>query len=229
MVSAAGLVVLVLAVVVMVSDPGPRLAATNSQVVVSGAGVTVAPGASHCQMGQFVPDETARLRVFAGAEEQAQGEPLLFSIADAAGTVVSQQRVEGGYPPGALELPIRPPDDDLANGEVCITNLGNRSMAFAGHVTPANADATQQQGEEGPVSNFQEEVRVDLLRPGQESSWELAPEVARRFSLFKPSFAGPWILWVVLGLAAGVASTAILLAVRQPLPPEAPCPRGDGT
>ncbi len=223
-VAAGGVLVLILAILAVVTDPRPRLAASNSQVVVSGSVVTVAPSASHCQMGQFVPDETARLRVFVGAVEQPTGEPLMFSIANGAGAVVSQQRVEGGYPSGALELPIRPPDDDLANGEVCIANLGSRPMAFAGHVTPANADATQQQGEDGPVANGDEEVRVDLFRSGEESLWALAPEVARRFSLFKPSFAGPWTMWVLLGLAGAISSTAILLAARPPLFPDEPCP-----
>lgn len=226
-VAAAGLLVLVLAVVAVITDPQPRLAATNSQVVVSGSVVTVAPGVSRCQAGQFIPDETARLRVFVGTVEQPTGEPLLFSIGDANGALVSQDRVEGGYPPGALEVPVQPPDHDLTNGEVCIANLGSRPMAFAGHLTPANRDATQQQGDEGPLTTPDEEIRVDFFRSGRESLWAMAPEVARRFSLFKPSFAGPRILWVVLGLAGAVGSMAVLVAVRQPFQPEDQC-RADG-
>lgn len=218
MAAAVGLVVLVIAGVAVITDSHPRLAATNSQVMVSGSVLAVAPGARHCQLGMFIPDEAVRLRVFVGTVEQSPGEPLLVSVADSTGAVVSQARVDDGYPDGALEVPIRPPDHDLANGEVCIQNLGDRPVAFAGHVTPANADALQQQGEDGPLENVKEEIRMDFFRPQQESLWALGPEVARRFSLFKPSFAGSWIMWAIVGLAAAVGLSAVVLTLRQPIP-----------
>jgi hypothetical protein len=213
-----GLVVLGIVGVAVVTDAHPRLAASNSQVLVSGVVLTVAPGEDHCQAGQYIPEEVASLRVFVGTVDQVPGEALLFSIADASGAEIGRARVDDGYPLGALAVPIPSPEHDLADGEVCIRNLGSRPVAFAGHRSPANADALQQQGDDGPLDAIDEDIRIDFLRPHQESLWALAPEVAQRFSLFKPSFTGPWIMWVVLALAVVAGSSAVLLVVRQSPP-----------
>jgi hypothetical protein len=217
----------------VVGDPRPRLAATNSRVLASGVALTVPPGQERCEQGQFVPAETTVLRVYAGSDRGAEGEPLQLSIADAGtGEVVYRRRVDGGYPSGPLDVPVRPPGRDLDNGEVCIENLGAGAMAFAGNrtregaVVPAD-DVPQGDLRVPPEAPADEEVRIDLFRPGSESLWALGPEVARRFALFKPAFAGPWLMWAVLALALAAVPAAVLLAARQPSPP-GPAPGGRG-
>ena len=210
--------------VAVVTDPRPRLAATNSRVLASGVALDLLPAQERCEDGQFVPAETARLRVYAGSQSGA-GEPLRLSIADAdSGEVVAGRDVDGGYPLGALDVPVDPPGRDIHNGEVCIENLGSDAMAFAGHRTAMGA-AVPSDGVPGgdvrlpPVAGPQdEEVRIDLFRRGEESLWALAPEVARRFALFKPAFAGAWLMWAVLAVAGAAVTAAVLVAAREPLP-----------
>lgn len=205
----------------VVSDPRPRLAASNSHVVASGAVLVVPPEQERCEDGQFVPAEAATLRVYAGSATGTTGEPLRVSIADAgSGEVVSRRAVEGGYALGALDVPIDPPGRDLAEGEVCIANLGSDPMAFAGNRTPLGGEGSD--ASDGPP----EAIRIDLFRPGEDSLWALAPEVARRFAVFKPSFPGPWSLWAVLATAVGAVTAAVLVAAREPSPPGQPREEG---
>lgn len=207
--------------VAVVTDPRPRLAASNSLVVASGEVLVVPPGEERCEQGQFVPAETATLRVYAGSDSETGGEPLRFSIADTdSAELVSRRRVDGGYVPGPLDVPVDPPQRDLSDGEVCIENLGSRPMVFAGNRTPLDGKALWK----GAPSD--EEIRIDFFRPGRESLWALAPEVARRFAVFKPAFAGPWLMWAVLTVALGAATAAVLLACRAP-GPRAELPPGD--
>lgn len=210
--------------IAVVTDPRPRLAATNSRVLASGVALDLLPGQERCEDGQFVPAKTAVLRVYAGSES-GEGEPLRLSIADAdSGEIVARPHVDGGYPLGALDVPVDAPGGDIYNGEVCIENLGSDSMTFAGHRTALGAPVPSD-GAPGsdvrvpPVGGPQdedEEVRIDLFRPGEETLWALAPEVARRFSLFKPALAGPWLMWAVLTVALGAVTAAVLLASREP-------------
>jgi hypothetical protein len=91
-------------------------------------------------------------------------------------------------------------------------------MEFAGNLTPDSPDAGI--GPNDPGSGPGDEIRVDFFRPGRESWIELAPAVARRFALFKPSFAGPWTMWAALGvvLSLWVAVAVLVLRARTARP-----------
>lgn len=218
----------------LVSDPRPRLAASNARVVASGAVLVVSPGEERCEQEQFVPADTATLRVFAGSQSQPTGESLRLSITDSdSGEVVDRRHVDGGYPLGPLDVPVESPGRDVHNGEVCIENLGSVAMAFAGHRTPMGAAVPVEESPRGDVrvppeaGPRHEEVRIDLFRPGKESLWALAPEVARRFVLFKPGFAGRWLMWTVLAVIIAVVTAAVLFAAREPLPAAGPRAGGE--
>lgn len=218
--AAAGVTSVVFAVLVVavVGETEPRLAATNSKVVASGAVLVVPPGQQRCEESQFVPDEAATLRVYAGSASKATGEPLRLSVAAGSGEVVDRREVEGGYPLGPVEVPVETPE--LAGAEVCIENLGESPVSFAGNRTRLGAEVRPH------ADRGKERVRIDFLRPGEESRWALAPTVARRFSIFKPPFLGPWSLWAVLTLAGAAAVAAILLTVRSPAPSPGPQEHG---
>jgi hypothetical protein len=194
----------------VVSDPGPRLAASNSKVVASGAVLAVPPGGQRCEAGQFLPAEARSLRVYAGADSGTAGEPLLISIADPVSREVLERReVEGGYPLGTLDVPVDL-RRELTDAEVCIENLGDASMVFAGNRTRLGAEVLPHvdRGEEG--------IRIDSLRRGEQSLWALAPTVAHRFAVFKPSVTEPWALWAVLALAVAASAAAVVVAARDP-------------
>lgn len=208
-----------------VSDPRPRLASTNSRVLASGVALTVPPGHERCERRQLVPAETAMVRVYAGPKDGAVGEPLRFSIADGdSGEVITRRTIDGGYAAGSLDVPVDSPGRDLLNGEVCIENLGADAMAFAGHRTAMGAVVPSDDAPQGDVrvppeaEPADEEVRIDLFRAGEESLWALGPEVAHRFALFKPAFAGGWLMWVVLAVALAAVPAAVLVTARQPSP-----------
>jgi hypothetical protein len=194
----------------VVSDPDPRLAASNTKVVASGAVLAVPPAGQHCQAGQFLPAEARSLRVYAGADGGTTGEPLRISIVDPVSReVVERREVEGGYPSGTLDVPVDP-RRDLTDAVVCIENLGDVPMVFAGNRTRLGAEVRPH------ADRGEEQIRIDSLRRGEQSLWALAPTVARRFAVFKPSVTGLWALWAVLVLAVAASAAAIVVAAREP-------------
>lgn len=196
----------------VVSDPRPRLAASNSKVVASGAVLVVGPGEERCEREQFVPAEAGTLRVYAGADRATTGEPLRVSVLDpASGEVVDRREIDGGYPLGTLDVPVHP-RRHLTDAEVCIANDGDSSMVFAGNRTRLGAQVRPH------ADRGREQIRIDLLRRGEESLWALAPTVAGRFALFKPSLAGPWLLWAVLTVGVAALAAAVVVTAREPAP-----------
>lgn len=197
-----GALLVVAMLVTVLTDRRTRLAATNSRVAISGIALTVPPGEQHCQGGEFVPRATANLRLYVGTFDRPSGPPLEISIRDAGGKLLSSRQIPGVYPPGALEPEVDKPRGDVEAASVCVRNLGSAPVAFAGNLTPATPELRPAVGEG---------IRVDYLRAGKESWLDLAPEIARRFQRFKPSFFGAWTMWaffaailLLFGAAAAV-------------------------
>lgn len=209
---AGGLVLAAGLLVAVLTDSRPRLAATNSKVIVSGVELVVLPGHERCQGGVFVPKDAARLRLYVGASGRPTGQPLLLAIRARGGEPVSSLAVPADYRPGPLDVAMRPPPRPVEQGTFCVSNVGDAPMAFAGNLTPDSPDAGV--GPNDPGSGPGDEVRVDFFRPGRESWLELAPAVARRFSLFKPSFAGPWTMWAALAVVLVLWGAVVALVSR---------------
>jgi hypothetical protein len=197
-----GVAVVVAGLVVLLSQRGERLAATNSRVVVSAVDVPVRPGQQRCTTVPFLPTRVSAARVY----PNAAASPLELTVRSG-GRVVSSGRVAGGYGAGPLEVPLRPPRREVTQPNVCLRNNGSRPVRFAGNYTPLSPAAAQSRGED--------RIRYDFLRPGRESWWHLSPTVAARFSALKPTFVGSWTMWALLGVVAALWAGAILVLRRE--------------
>jgi len=217
---ALGLVLVVATAAAVVDDERPRLAATNSKVNVSGVALTIGAGEERCQGGEYIPEETTRLRMYVGGFGPAGGPPLEVWALYADGREATRTRLDAGYRPGPVDVPVPSPADDVAGGVLCIRNQGSEAMGFAGNLTPLGADA--QLGPNSPGARPTDEVRVDYYRPGQESWMEIAPEIASRFELFKAGFVGAWTMWAALATVGVLWVVVVTLLVRsQPQTPDA--------
>ncbi|HEX7167410.1 MAG TPA: hypothetical protein VF230_10565 [Acidimicrobiales bacterium] len=211
------IVVAVLAVAVgfgaLLFDREPRLASSNTKVMASRIALRVAPGEERCQRGEYVPDETAMARLFAGSPEGTlPSVGIEFRQRD--GTVVGGGRLGAGHANGPIAIPVDPPADDVHRGEICIANHGSSVVDFAGNLTAIAPDAV-------PAGNpwdarSTDEIRVDLLRGGREPLWRVLPEVARRYAVMRPSFIGPWGLPLAFGSFVVAAAIAVWLVARRP-------------
>lgn len=210
---AVGLVLVLATVASFLGDERPRLAATNSKVNVSGVAVSIGPGEERCQGGEYIPRETALLRMYVGGFPTAGGHPLELWARYADGREAMRTRLAGGYGPGPVEVAVPQPAEDVAGGFLCIRNDGPQPMGFAGNLTPAGLDA--QLGPNSPGARRTDEVRVDYYRPGRESWIDIAPEIATRFQLFKPGFMGAWTMWAALAAVGLLWAVVVTVLVRR--------------
>lgn len=190
----AGLIILVMLLTVLTGSR-PRLAGTNTRVLVSSLDLKVQPGEERCQSGEFLPRKASRLRLFVSTVGRPTGPPLDISMRDPAGQLASSVHIPGGYRSGVLEARIPQQRHDVGPGTFCLRNAGAAPAAFAGNFTGINPGAFNP-AELKPPSG--EGIRVDYFREGRESWLELAPDIAHRFAQFRPSFFGSWTMWVIL-------------------------------
>jgi hypothetical protein len=204
---ALALALVLAGLVIVLSQRSQRLAGSNSQVVVSAYDLPVRAGHQLCQYNETLPAGAAALRLFVGTLGHP-GSPLEITVTGTHGAL-SRGRVAGGYRNGPLHVPITRVARDGGEGRLCIRNRGRATMRFAGNLTPPFGGANTANARLGDV------IRVDFLRPGRESWWDISPQIARRFGLVKTSFFGSWTLWFVLGLVVLSSTAAITLVLRQ--------------
>jgi hypothetical protein len=200
-----GLFLVVGSFVIVLSKSEQRLAASNSQVSLSGNDVRL-PGHKRACQPESVPAQTAALRVFVGGS----GGPLDVDIRQGKRIVAqgSFGAVLDGLPATArLSPPLR---TEIVAAEVCFRNRGRKTVRFAGDRTPIRFSAANPYG-----LLLDDEPRIDSLRPGEESGWELAGTVAERFGRAKASFFGSWTIWAVLGLVGATWAVACGLMLRR--------------
>jgi hypothetical protein len=202
----AALVVVLVAFGVLLSRREPRLSGSNSEVVASGVALPVRPGRTRCQSAQYVPKGTHAVRVFVGGRPPGRGEPFAVLIR-ARGRELSSGRAAGGYSPGALRVGLAAVGANTGRATVCIRNLGRGGLQFAGNRTALSPNGS---GVHAP-----DDVRLDFLRGGRESWWQIAPVVADRFGLEKAGWVGSWTMWAVFAWLGGLFATALLLLLRR--------------
>jgi hypothetical protein len=205
---AVGLILVAAAVAAKLSESTQRLSGSNTQVAISGNAVPVAPGGSSCQP-EGIPEDTAELRVFPGAPAGVAG-PLDATIADRGRTLARAAfgRVRDGIP--ATAALSRAIEAERPSARVCFHNRGRTELRLAGDRTPVLGSGANPYG-----TIFPDEPRVDFLRAGEESWWDLAGTVAERFGTAKTSFTGPWTLWAVLLLLAATWVATVVLLLRK--------------
>jgi hypothetical protein len=211
----------VLAVAVLIALPlavavlrtAPRLAVSNTKVLGSKFAVTVPAGEERCQGGELLPAKGASFVVFVGLPDGGGGPALRVRFLDRAGGVVSTASTPGGYSDGRLRLPFSGPDRDEPHGTACFRNEGNARLLLAGNLTPIRPETAI--GPNSPGSRTTtDEVRIDYYQAKKLPIWQLLPDVARRFSYFKPAFLGPWSMWAALAGVLALGITSVLFQLR---------------
>jgi hypothetical protein len=178
--------------------------------------IPVPGGQQLCEPGELVPADTGAIRLTA----RAGGLPapaLGVDIRGPAGRIVSG-RLGVGWRAGAIGIRVTRVASTVA-ATVCVTNLGSKQVDFGGS-TPDSASVIQIAGRP-----FDGRLRIEYLRPGNESWLHLVPTLAHRFSLAKSDVLRHWaaIAAVVLALLA-IALALWAVLGEEPLPSEEPLP-----
>ncbi|HEY1275483.1 MAG TPA: hypothetical protein VGF25_11250 [Thermoleophilaceae bacterium] len=203
-----GFAVVAVGLLISLGRSDQRLAGTNAQVQVSGNAVPVAAGRVLCQP-EGIPADTAEVRVYVGTPARVAG-PLDVTFRKggrvlATGTL---RELRDGVPATASMSPRIA--NEVPGAKVCFHNRGRSRIYLAGDRTPVRGSGANPYG-----TVFDDEPRVDYLRPGRESWLALAGTIAHRFGLEKTSFFGPWTMWVVFGLIGCTWLAAVLLLLRR--------------
>jgi len=198
---------------VVLSGRERRLLGTNSLVVGSKFAVGVPPHeGTRCQYGVLVPKGTGTLRLFAGLAAPATPAvgPIDVTIAASHGHPVAIGNVKR-VGTQTLLVPIDPLRRTLRSAEICVVNRGVGAVVFAGAQTPVQLEFRDKVRGEAV-----EDVRVDFLTPNPHSWWSVATPIARRFSLFRPSFVGTWTLFAIVGVVLALWGAGIATLLGRP-------------
>jgi hypothetical protein len=185
---AAGFALLLVAMAVTLARSEPRSAGAN-QVAELEEVVNLNGEGRHCKDGEIVPGEAASLRLLLGTYYRPS--PELRVVVRADGRLVTSGRRPAGGPEGRVEIPLRPVSETTGPARVCIIVGGGRTVLY---------------GSGG-------RVRLEWMRAGSESWFELLLVVAHRFGLAKANPLGSLLLpfAALLLVAAWIAAARLVL------------------
>jgi hypothetical protein len=190
---ATGVAVLVVCVAVVLAQSDARQAGTNSIVEV-GRVAELRSGERHCQPGETVPRDAARLRLLVGTFGQPVPE-ISVAARDGEGRVITRGRWPAGRGrEGHIVIPLQRVERTAPGLEVCVATRGGERLVLYGQAP---------------------NIRLEWLRPGSESWYALVPAIAHRFSLGKASLFGPFWLAIALLLVVGAGLAAIWVFLRE--------------
>jgi hypothetical protein len=207
---AVALAIVVALVVVLARSDHRRTGQSGADL---GVGLFV-PGASRlCQPGQDMVAGT-RFLLFFAKSSAAGGGPLVVTVRDAGGRVLSRgtarPRVYGPEPQaGGVILSRELPE--LSNATVCIANAGSRQVAIWGR---ASGESGTRLAGPGGVKDVHAVLRLEYRSGERRSWWSVAPDVARRASLVKATFFGAWAFWVAMVALLAICLGSVLYAGR---------------
>jgi hypothetical protein len=183
---AAGALVVAVVLAVVLIDGSPRQAGSNYVAELEEA-QKLRGGGEVCQRGQVIPRDAAALRLLIGT----YGRPapaIEVEVRGPGGPVTSGRRPAGG-PEGHIVIPLERVERTVGGATACVRVAGpGRTVLY---------------GQAGGV-------RLEYLRPDDESWLAIVPTIAHRFGLARANAIGPWLL-----VAAGLLlAAAWFVAVR---------------
>jgi hypothetical protein len=200
---AAGLTGLLVALVVLLAQAGPRR--SGSDLTLNGSFVVILNGGQQaCQDQELLPADTSALQMTIGTYG-APGSPLRVSVTGRRGEALTSGGLAAGWRQGVVRIPVAHVSRATGSARVCLRNDGSSRLALAGNY-PVPGYTMQVAGS----TSQERRLRVDYLRPGRESWFELLPTLIYRFSLGKAGFVRHWAWIAVLALMLA----AVALAVR---------------
>jgi hypothetical protein len=196
---AVGLVLLLVALAVVLSQSPPTVAGTNS-VPVNRRTLVVAPGSTGCTPAGTLPAGTSAIRLSIVGNA---GPHVKLTARSGIEVVASGERAAGWGITESLTVPVNRVSEPKPDTQICVTlGPGVEPVAFNGALV-RNASGVEVPG-----------FRVEYLRPGSTSWWSLASDVAHRMGLgHAPS--GTWIVFLLIALMIAVAALASQLIIRE--------------
>jgi hypothetical protein len=200
---AAGLLVVVMAALWVLTEGAPRRAGTNN-VRPSGEVARLAPGREICQP-EDVPSSVRSVAIWGEARGRLATPPRVEASIRAAHGWEVRGRSGSLGPDGSIriELSHSPP---AGEAQLCVSNPNPTALSLLGAVTSAPSDVSRSLRRSRSVGV----LGVDYYRDGSESWLQLAPTVADRFSLGKAGFLGGWTLWLAMAAIGGAWACAVV-------------------
>jgi hypothetical protein len=195
----AGLAVLAVAIVAIMSRSPPVLSRTNAAPI-AGPVATISHRFETCQQNESLPAGTTAIRL---SLEALLGPPVLVRVVHQ-GTVLASGSVGAGWSRQSVTIPVRPLPRSVADTSVCFTVAADDETVYAKGAPDAAA----------PDAGTEGRIRVEYLRAGRRSWWALAPSIARRMALGRAP-SGIWVVWGVLGAMLALTAIVSWLAVRE--------------
>jgi hypothetical protein len=196
---AVGLLLLVVALVVVLSQSPLTVTGTNS-VPVNRRTIVVAPGSTGCTPAGTLPAGTSAIRLSVVGNA---GPHVKLTALSGPEVVASGERASGWGVTESLTVPVNRVSEDKPNTEICLKfGPGVEPVAMNGALVK-NAAGVEVPG-----------FRVEYLQSGSKSWWSLASGVAERMGRgHAPS--GTWIVFLLIALMIAVAALASQLIIRE--------------
>ncbi|HTA98785.1 MAG TPA: hypothetical protein VK730_14230 [Solirubrobacteraceae bacterium] len=201
----AGLLILVLALVVVLSGSPVVLARTNG-VLEKEKFAEVYNAAGACQSGEVLPAGTSAIRL---GLESGVGPRLHVTVSSGTHTLTAGA-VGSGWISATVTVPVRPVSRTVANVRVCFAfgRTGER-VALIGSPTSPTVAARASEGLALPGR-----ITIEYLRPGNDSWWSLTHDVARRMGLGRAP-SGGWIVLLLLAFMGAIVTVSSWLVLRE--------------
>jgi hypothetical protein len=196
---AVGLVLLLVALAVVLSQSPLTVAGTNS-VVANPHTLVAVGGSTVCAPAGTVPAGTSAIRLSIVGNA---GPHVKLTARSGIQTVASGERAAGWGIAESLTVPVNRVSGASPNTEICL-NFGRAVEPVAINGSLARNVAG------GEVPSF----RVEYLQPGSNSWWSLASLVAERIG-WGHAPSGTWIVFLLIALMIAVAALAARLVIRE--------------
>jgi hypothetical protein len=166
-------------------------------------------GQEACQDQELLTADTAAVRVTLGSYGKL-APPVSVRFTGPHGEALTSGTLGAGWKQGTVRIPVGHVSTAVPEARFCIRDDGSRPIALAGD-SPDPGYPLQVAGR--TVEN--QRVRVDDLRPGRESWWQLLPTIVHRFSVAKAGLVRSWN-WIAVALLMLVAvALASRLLLRE--------------
>jgi hypothetical protein len=196
---AVGLVLLVVALAVVLSQSPLTVAGTNG-VVANPRTLTAEPGSTVCAPAGTLPAGTSAIRLSLVGNA---GPSVKLTARSGIETIASGERAAGWGIAESLTVPVNRVGAATPNTEICLT-FGRTVEAIAINGSLVRTAAG------GEVPSF----RVEYLQTGSNSWWSLLSSVADRMGRgHAPS--GTWIVFLLIALMISVAVLVSRLILRE--------------
>lgn len=202
----AGLALVLVAGVVVLSGSPPRVLATNA----TGAGTELAvtgTNARACQRGERLPGGTDAIRLSLGA---FTGPALKVQVLSA-GRVVTSGEHDSGWDGQTVTIPVKAVSRSIAAVQSCfaISTAGAESVKLFGTPTAPEVAARAGNG-----TSLKGRLRLEYLGAGRTSWLALASSVARNMGLGR-AWSGVWIAFLVAALMLLAIALGSRLIMRE--------------